>query len=216
MKVYDDGPALGRCRIYRYCCKHDALHQCWVNAGPPSTTSGPHWPSIGSMPRVFWDCGDGDLRSGGALSTPSSAWLFPISRSCSLKKRWIWRGGGSEVRQRGYGFSWRGGGSTTTPLLTLTIPLRILSTSHITAFQLLISTAPPPPPHSTGRYTECPQGIRAVQSENLTNCKINPVKIVLEEFQKMSLVNVDVRAGLGTQRPFWAQKVLSATLTSGW
>ena len=35
--------------------KHEALNQRWVNVGPPSTTSGQHWPNIGSMPRVCWE-----------------------------------------------------------------------------------------------------------------------------------------------------------------
>ena len=30
--------------------KHEKLHQCWVNAGPPSTTVAQHSPSIGSIP----------------------------------------------------------------------------------------------------------------------------------------------------------------------
>ena len=34
--------------------KHETLNQCWVNAGPTSTTSARHWPDIGSMSRVCW------------------------------------------------------------------------------------------------------------------------------------------------------------------
>ena len=45
-------------KVGRYCLlalhsKHDTLTQCWVDVGPPSSTSAQHQPGIGSMYRVF-------------------------------------------------------------------------------------------------------------------------------------------------------------------
>ena len=54
-------PALGwrawRALVHRRPSKNETINQCWVNAGPTSTTSDQHWPSIGSMPRDCWAVG---------------------------------------------------------------------------------------------------------------------------------------------------------------
>ena len=34
--------------------KHEALAQCWADAGPSSTTLAHRQPNIGPMPRVCW------------------------------------------------------------------------------------------------------------------------------------------------------------------
>ena len=47
----------------------ETLNQCWVNAGPPSTTSGQHWPNIGSMYRVCWGWQTTDNLYGSDVST---------------------------------------------------------------------------------------------------------------------------------------------------
>ena len=72
--VYDAGPTSTQHRFYVSCflcsqldpcwavvvlllllSKHEALTQCWVIVAPPSTTLVQQWPTIGSMPCVFWD-----------------------------------------------------------------------------------------------------------------------------------------------------------------
>ena len=36
--------------------KHEALNQCWFDAGPAWQTVGQHWNSIGSTSSVCWEC----------------------------------------------------------------------------------------------------------------------------------------------------------------